>query len=141
MANARGSVVAVDLSSNFANLAAVNTALAAGIAALASGFVPERIHGENVKIGSSFKTVIWMDCHKTPYQDWITVANPVLIAYDISGNASVAALNTAIATAVDSIESANTKTVRGSIVLTVRIAGVLKKVLILLATSGTPAIS
>jgi len=142
MANARGSVVLVDLSAKFANVAAVDTALAAAVAALASGFFPETISDATFKVsGGTFKSVLLMDCHKTPYQTWLTTSAAVFKCIDLSAYASVAAANTAIATAVDALESAATKSVRNTVILTLNIAGVMKKILIILSTNGTPATS
>lgn len=138
---ARRSLVFIDLGTKVTNLAAIETACATAITALAAGFFPEQLdNGSDIKVGSDINATIGMNVSKAPYQDWLGVSAAVIKVLDINGYATIAALNAAIDAAVLTQEAAS-RTCRDMVVRTVNVGGDLKKVLFILFTNGNPATS
>jgi len=136
MAITKRNLVSVDVSS-FATIAALETALAAAVTGLASGFFPQEIDGQSIKLsGGSFKTVLSMNVAKAPYLDWLSTTAVTFKAISMNASVSVAALDTAIQALIDTQEAAS-KFLMDRQILRMKIAGVLTDVMILLFSNGT----
>jgi hypothetical protein len=131
--------------SGAATLAAAQALITAGVAACiaAGGFVPENVQTMKsvATTGDVRSDVLGLMSSKAPFQDWLAVTAAHVSLLDISGQASLAAIQALID--ADGVAQALTATPqsRDVVRITLDIAGNQKDLLAILYTDGAPAVS
>ena len=134
--------ILVDLT-NSATLAAVNVTLAAAVAALAAGFLPEDVEPQRFSSNSTTaqtrRDFLSLICGKAPMQSWLAVTASAVIAVDLTG-LTLAAANAAIAAVLVTQEAAG-KQLRKGVMQVLTIGSQQSDCWIGIFSDGAPAVS
>lgn len=135
--------VLVDLGTP-ATLAAANATLAAAVAALPANMLPESCENLDsfVVTGAAAdrKAGVMLICGDAPFQDWLAVTASAVVLVPIQGNATVAAVNAAIAAELTTQDGAGMQ-LRTARKITIAIAGRPVDCVALVFSDGAPATS
>lgn len=137
MAAAERGSFTVDVT-NLASIAAIETALAAAVAAQPAGFFPERVTHQSAVLNGARKDLLIFTTGKAPFQDWIAVTAAVVLLVQLEGLATPAAIDAAI-DAIATTQEAGGNTLRVQLGCTLEIGGATRDVVVLLFTDGAPA--